>query len=272
MRRSIAFFIGALLLLSSCTKPKNPGKTEPDKISFLSRYGVVVDSIRPYYSSTIYMPEILDAVWEIRNIFSKDTLGIDIVKFKGKQCEIYMYPVSKLPFNVKKDLSKEARAVVVCYKNEIICSHIEFISELRTLPPMSLKGKTLVELSKVEWDTWKNKIDSDGDKRLVICQYYDALRSGNYDVAYWYIYDKENIKKEEFIDIAKGSSLPYIDFLDIGQYKDPTGEESFFLVKAKVGNSKGLFKKKTYEITFDLKRDLKEKEYGGWKIYKTKIK
>lgn len=272
MRKYFPLFLILTFLLSSCSSDKVKAITESERISFLSSYGIEINTKRPYYSSVAMVPEIFDTIWEIRSIFSKDILNIDIGSYKGKQCQIYMYPVQKLPFNIKKSESVEAKATVICYKDSIICSYIEFISELRGMPPLSLKGTSLVDMSGLKWESWRDRVDSDGDKRLVIWQYYNSLRSGNYEDAYKYIYDKTNIKKEDFIKAAKANSLLYIDFLDISQYQNPTADECYFRVKAKVGDSQGKLKNEVYDITFDLKRDSKEKEYGGWKIFKTKIK
>jgi len=272
MRKCCPLFLILFLLLSSCTSEKVKTVTDGERISFLSGYGIEVNTERPYYSSVVIVPEIFDTIWEIRNILSKDVLNIDIGDYKGKECEVYMYPVLKIPFNIKKSDSAETRATVICHKDNIICSYIEFISELRIMPPLSLKGDSLVELSGVKWELWKERIDSDGDKNLVIWQYYNALRSGNYEYAYKFIYDKNNIKKEDFIKAAKENPLLYIDFIDISQYQNPTANECYFRVRARVRDSKGKLRDEVYDIFFDLKRDIKEKEYGGWKIYKTKIK
>lgn len=270
MKKWNLFLVAVVFLISSCGRGEPHANIEKDRISFLSGYGITVDIQRPYYSSEGTIPLVFDTYWNMRNVFSKDGLKVELKRYEGEKCSIYMYPILKLPFDVKKESSVEERAVLICHKGDVICSYIEFISELRTLPPMSLKGKSLVELSGIDWNVWKDNMDSDDDKRLVIWQYYDALRISNFDEAYWYIYDKESIKKEDFIKAAMEESLPYIDFLDIQQYKEPTEGECYFLVKAMVGDSK--IRKREYEITFDLKRNPEEKEYGGWKIYMTKIK
>lgn len=270
MRKWMIFTIALILLLSSCSQ-KNALTTDEDRISFLAGYGVKVDIERPYYSTDTVVPEIFDACWTIRDIFSRDLLGKGLEDHKMHECKIYMYPVLKLPFDTKGENDAEPRAVVVSSGGHIICSHIEFISALRSYPSMSLKGKSLVDLSKVSWDTWKERIDSDDDKRFIIWQYYSALRSGDYEEAYWYIYDKDNIKKEDFIKAARENTIFYIDFLDIRQYKSPEGDECYFMVDAMVTGSDNK-KKKKYEIIFDLKKDPKEKKYSGWKIYRTKIR
>ena len=215
---------------------------------------------------------IFDTTWEIRNVFSKNTLKDDLNSYKGRQCMVYMYPIKSMPFIIKKDSSIETRVVLIENKNRVVCSYIEFISELRNLPPVSLDGKSLVELSGIKWEVWKDDIDSDDNKKLVIWQYYDALRLGNYESAYSYIYDKINIKKEDFIKAAKGNSLANIDFLDIDQYKSATGDQCYFIIKTQEVDDKNSSKKKNYEILFDLKKDPASKDYGGWKVYKTKMK
>lgn len=272
MRRCILFAILLVSILSSCSSKKTASREDENGISFLKDRGIVVDTNRPFYSSDVVVPEIFDSVWKMRDILSKDGLKINLEKYKGKQSRVYMYPVLKLPFMINKESSAEARAVIISCNKDIICSYIEFISELRSIPPLSLDGKSLVDLSGISWNEWKAKMDGDGDKHLVIWQYYDALRSGDYEEAYWYIYDKENIKKEDFIKIAKENSLLYIDFLDIQQYKESSGDECYFIVKAMVGGGQGKSKKKEYEILFDLKKYDGENKYGGWKIYKTKIR
>lgn len=269
MRRFIPFLAILIVFLSSCDKGVNNVLNEEQRISFLSNYKVQVDISRPYYNSNSTVPKIFTTVWKVREILSKDMPGVDISKFKGQQCSIYMYPISKLPFTVKKDSSIEARAVIISCQGSIICSYIEFISELRSLPPMTMGGKSVADLSGVPWDTWKEQLDGDDDKSIVIYQYYNALRSGDVDEAYSYIYDKNTINKEDFTKTVKQNSLPYINFLSVDQYKEPTQDECFYIVEANVSNSK---QKKTYNIMFDLKKDPAAKDYGGWKIYKTQIK
>lgn len=276
MRRFIPFFIIIVFLLSSCSKAqvvenveyKEP--SEEQRASFLTGYGVIVDVTRPVYSSKGTIPKIFDTVWEIRDTLSKKSLNIDISKYKGKQCSIFMYPVVKLPFTIKKESTVETRVVVISCQDSIICSYIEFISELRTLPATALSGQSIVDYSGVKWDTWKQRIDDDDNKRLVIFLYYDSLKLGSYNDAYNYIYDKGSIKKEDFIIKAKENKLPSIDFINIDQYKIPTADESYFIIEASVSGSS--VKGKLYELTIDLKKDPKEKLYGGWKIYQTKIK
>lgn len=243
--------------------------SQNDMTAFLAKYNVQVDTSRPYYNSRCKVPQYFNAVWQIREIFSKKTPGDELSKYKDRECSIYMFPVAKLPFEVKKDTLKDARAVVISCGDKIICSYIEFISELRSTAPSAFDGKSIAEISGVNWDIWKDRMDSDDNKNLVIYQYYNALRAGNYDEAYSYLYDKSNIKKEDFIRAAKQNSMPYIDFLDVDQYKEPTENDCYFLVRANVGDGN---KKKTFEITFDLKKDSNDNSYGGWKIYKTQIK
>lgn len=271
MRRLIPLYIIFVFFLCSCTQGKLAAKSEDDIIEFLSRYSIVVDRSRPKYSSTVFVPKIFDTIWEMREVLSKDVLGISLKKFRGKECSIYMYPLIKTPFKSKNSEDSESRGVVICCDGSIICSYIENISTLRKEAPMSLEGKSIEELSGVKWNQWREGIESDDNKRLVIWQYYNALRAGNYEGAYWYIYNKEDIKKEDFVKTATQVALPYIDFVDIEQYKKPTDDECYFIVKARVqGESKN--NKDLYEITFDLKKDKKEEQYGGWKILRTKIK
>lgn len=268
--RKLAPLLLILFLLSSCKNITHSELSHEERISFFSGYGVVVNAGRPFYSSSSTIPKIFNSIWEIRNIFSKNLLKLDISKYKGSQCTIYMYPVASLPFQVKKGSEVETRAVVICCEGNIICAYIEFISELRTLPYTALSGKSLVELSGIKWDTWKNGLDSDDNKYLVICQYYNALRTANFEDAYSYLYDKKVVSREDFIKKAGENKLPYIDFVSIDQYKAPTDNECFFIVEANISTSNA--KGKAYQIFFDLKKDANEKEYGGWKIYSTKIK
>ena len=103
MRKYIPLLLILSLLLSSCSTVSDKAMTDCERISFLSGYGIGVNTKRPYYSSAVTIPEIFDTIWEIRNILSKDVLKIDLVEYKGKQCQIYMYPLVKLPFSIKKN-------------------------------------------------------------------------------------------------------------------------------------------------------------------------
>lgn len=265
---TIAFLILLSIFISSCSN--KIGITDDQiNIQFLKGYSVIPDADRPYYSSIINVPQIFSTVWEIRNIFSKDILNVDLHKYKGKQCSIFMYPLSKLPFEGYKYDGAEIRAVILSYRNKVICSYIEFISESRDFPPISLKGESIEDLSDTKWNLWKSKLDDDDNKRLVIWQYYDALRSDNYDEAYSYIYNKNEIKKQDFIVAAKEKFPGYIEFLSLEQYREPSNSECFFTAKV---NVKANNKNKIYEILFDLKKDPSSKEYGGWKILSTRIK
>jgi hypothetical protein len=255
--------------MSSCSS-ESAELNDDQRIAFLSKHNVKVDTTRPYYSSSGKVPVIFSTVWQIRNIMSKSTLNIDLSKYKGNQCSIVMYPVSKLPFTPKNSSSAEARDVVISCKKDIICSYVEYISELRSIAPTTLDGKSVADISGVSWDKWKEGMDSDDNKSLVIYQYYNALRTGDYGEAYTYIYDRSKIKEEDFIKTAKQNSLPYMDFLNVDQYKEPTKNECYYLVEANVGG--GSKNKKTFEIIFDLKKDPNSADYGGWKIYKTQIK
>lgn len=260
-----------IFLLSSCSKPS---RVESDKtqenIPFLTQHGVLLDSERPHYNSEGIVPEVFDTVWNMRDTFSQDLFKKSISQYKGKQYIIYMYPVADLPKTIEPDIIPNARAVVISIKGSIICSYIEFISESKNLPAASLSGVLIDDLSGLKWDIWRNRIDDDDNKKLVIWKYYESLRYQDFETAYSFIYDKASIKKDDFIDAAKKSRIAYLDFLDISQYKKPTDNECFFLVKAKVENNQKQGPK-IYDITFDLKRS-SEEDYGGWKIYATKLK
>lgn len=258
----------SMMFLSSCSKGV-PASNDGQRISFLKKYNISVDTMRPYYSSQISVPNTFNAIWEMRNIFSKDLLGIDMTRFKGKKCSIFMYPVSKLPFDIKKSDAVETRAVVISCRDRIICSYIDFILEIRSIPPVSLKGRNIAELSGTGWDVWKSRMDGDDNKRIVIWQYCDALKLGNYEEAYSYIYDKSNITKEEFINTASKKPLHNIDFLGLEQSGASFDDECRFTAKANIVEGG---KNKTREIVFNLKKDPTSKEYGGWKIYSANIK
>lgn len=268
MKRFIPCLIILVLLLPGCGS-KSVELNDEQRIAFLAKYNVRVDTARPYYNSSGKIPEVFNTVWQIREVLSKRLPGVDLSKYRGRLCSIKMYPVLKLPFISKAGSSNEVRAVVISCGEDIVCSYIEFISELRSIAPSTLDGKSVADLSGISWDKWKERLDSDDDKTLVIYQYYNALRTGDYDEAYTYIYDRSNIKKEDFINTAKHNSLPNMDFLYVEQYKEPAKDECYYLVEANVGSSKD---KKTFNIIFDLKRDPTSTDYGGWKIYKTQIK
>ncbi|KPU42834.1 hypothetical protein OXPF_35980 [Oxobacter pfennigii] len=271
MKRFLILFIIAAYLFTACKPDKYNEVNDQQRIEFLSQYNITIDAKRPYYSSDVTVPKVLDTTWKIRDIFAKDLFNTGISKLGGRKGKLYSYPVEKLPYDVTKRTAVETKAYIICIDGDIICSYIDFISELQATPPVSLRGKSLVDISGVEWGKWKSEIDSDDDKRLVIWQYYEALRLGNYENAYLFIYDKENITIEDFTQAAAANALPIIDFLDMQQHKEPAGDECYFLVNAMIGNPKS-GEKKRYEILIDLKKDAEGKEYSGWKIYKTKIK
>lgn len=265
---AICCMLNSMLILTSCSKGVLAA-SDNERISFLKRYDIAVNTARPYYNSQVVIPKTFNTIWKMRSIFSEDLLDIKLDRFKGKNCNIYMYPVSKLAFDVRKDDPVETRAVIISYDDHIICSYIDFILEIRVVAPMSLNGKTISELSQISWDVWKAKMDSDDNKRVVIWEYYDSLKSGNYEEAYSYIYDKKNISKEYFIDTASKLNLSYIDFLSLEQTNEPSDHECSFTVKANIKDGK---KTKTCEIVFNLKKDSSSKEYDGWKIYSVKEK
>jgi hypothetical protein len=130
---------------------------------------------------------------------------------------------------------------------------------------VSLKGRSIQEISDKKWEDWKASIDADSDKRLVVLQYYDLLRCGNYSDAYSLLYDRKSISREDFVKAASGDKLPVIDFAGMEQYKEAIPGECYFMVEASLAG-------KTRQIIFDLKRDPADSAYGGWKIYKTRIK
>lgn len=270
MRKLLPFLLAFILFLSSCGRTGGTELDDKQRISFLSKYNVSIDTSRPYYSSKSRVPQIFDTVWQIRAVLSKRIPNVDISRYKGSQCSIYMYPVHKLPFEIKNQASIEAKAVLIACNGKVICSYIEFISELRSIAPMTLDGKSVALLSGAGWEKWKERMESDDNKTLVIYQYYNALRSGNYDEAYTYIYDKSSIGKDNFIKSAKQNSLPFLDFIYVDQYKEPVEDECYYLVEANVIESGK--KKDKYEIVFDLKIDEASSDYGGWKIYRTQIK
>lgn len=265
MKRFIFFIliIISLPIIVSCSQ----NVSDKDKIAFLSNYNIAADTDRPYYSTKCIIPDIFDSMWYIRSIFAKDLLNIDISDFKGEECTIYGYYVLDMPPGIGMDDSSEARAVIIASGESIICGYIDFVSELGDTPPATLTGKLFSSISDVGWDIWRQRIDDDDYKSLVIWQYYDSLRMKDFDNAYFYLYDRVNIKKEEFIKAAEENPLPIIDFKDMHPYKMPLEDECYFIVNAKIGESQ-----KNYDITFDLKRDSSEKEFNGWKINKTSIR
>lgn len=269
------FFKGALvyiclsmILAASCSRG-TAAYGDEERIEFLKGYGIDVDTRRPYYSSNIIIPKVFSATWEIRSAFTKDMLNIELSKFSGKQCGIFMYPVSKLPPDIRKISSSEARAVIINYKDRIICAYIEFISETRGISPVSLKGRTIGDITGVKWSKWKDDMEDDDNKKLVIWQYYDALKSKKYEEAYEYIFDKKNITREQFIKVAGSISLPDMDFLNLEQDSETSDMQCSFTARTNVKKGKG---SSAYEIRFQLKKDPSSNVYGGWKIENTSIK
>jgi hypothetical protein len=210
MKRYLPFLIIISLVFYSCAHKGAGAGSDKERISFLGEYGLKVDVERPYYSSSCRIPVIFDTVWNMRLIFARDLLGIKLSRYKGRDCEVYMYPLKLSEGDGKA--APETRAVVVSSGGDIICSYIEFISELSVKPPMSLKGRSIEEISDKRWEDWKTSIDTDSDKRLVVLQYYDMLRCGNYSDAYCLLYDRKSISREDFIKAASGDNLPVIDF------------------------------------------------------------
>lgn len=241
-------------------------KDNDQRIKFLKGYEVVVDNDRPYYNSRINVPESFNALWEIRNAFAKDMLGVDLSRYKGRKCDIFMYPVSKLPFQTNKDMESETRAVIITLNSNVICSYIEFISETKSVPSVSLPGKSISDITGVKWDTWKLRMEDDDNKELVIWKYYECLKSGDNERAYSYIYDKGDIKKEEFIKAARNLAVPDMELINLEQSGIVSDDECSFKANAKIENGS---KSKTYEIRFNLKKDPSSFEYGGWKIVNT---
>ncbi|MDI6619568.1 MAG: DUF4830 domain-containing protein [Clostridiales bacterium] len=266
MKRFILPLLLAALVFASCGKSIQAGSDE-ERAAYLKQNGVAIDTEKPYYSSSETIPDVLSTVWEMRNVFSKKAYGINISGYRGKQCTVYIYPILRLPDTVKFEDSSNTRAVVVNCKNKIICSYIDYVSELKTYPPCSLNGKSIEELSGIKWDKWKANMEDDDNQLLVILQYYDMLKSGDYDGAYSYVYDKTKIKKEDFINTARENKLPFMDFISIGKYKKSTKNESFYILRAKLAGQK-----KICEIEFNLKEDTGKDSENNWKIVSTKIR
>ncbi len=269
MKRFRFMFVLLILIILplSFTVSCNRNVSDKGRIAFLSNYNISVDTDRPSYSTKCAIPDIFDSTWDIRSIFARDLLNIDISNFKGKECTIYGYYVLDMPPGIGTNDSSEARAVIILSGESIICGYVDFTAELGDIPPATLTGKPFSSISDVSWDIWRQRIDDDDYKSLVIWQYYDSLRMKDFDNAYFYLYDRQNIKEEEFIKAAEQNPLPIIDFKDMHQYKMPLDDECYFIVNVKVEEST-----KSYDITFDLKRDPEGKEFNGWKIYKTGIR
>lgn len=268
MKKIIPLFILFGMIFSSCNK-YNKIDTQKIAENLLVEYSIVIDNDKPYSTYTKIIPKIFDNSWEMMNYFSEDSLDIDIKKFKGSTCTIYRYPIKELPFEAYNKINVQKYAVITIKDSKVLCGYIEFLSELNINQPISLEGKSLYEITNIKWEDWKKRIEDDDNKQLVIWEYYDLLKTNNFNEAYNLLYKDNRIDKEEFIKTAKENKLPFMDFISIEQYKESSLNEAYFVVKAYVFDKNS--HKLEYKILFNLKKDKDEVIYNGWKIYSTKI-
>ncbi len=85
-------------------------KTNEDRVSFLESYGWQVGQ-EPSYSGVVTIPEEFNAVYEEYNELQK-TLGLNLGKYRGKEVELYSYPVT--------NAGETAYATLLIYKNKVI--------------------------------------------------------------------------------------------------------------------------------------------------------
>lgn len=275
-------------ILSLCSYRNRTADIENQVCKLFNRYGWTVDfkidTIKihlPYNLKHRAGEYPVKIYWAYNNELSKE-IGLDFSSYLGKKITAEIYRLRE-PLPDFMHPRKDARGIILKYKNEIIGAYIDTIGEFAC----ALNRKSFKDITKKNWNVWVESYvncDSFLEKRIskmtpeeVIKLYYEALDNKNFMLAYACLTRRYMVYKLSFMNVDKFSDaiknphttinkvkLLEIKKLKVRNVKNETDNVEY-MISAYYDNKEeatpfkdGVY---TYFITLE-----KETQKSGWRI------